>query len=200
MTKRYMDVPPSLHPSVTQWWKKAISLKPRELAKRIWSLVSSLPVDIFFLHRLEKVCARNGKKMLCIILTDRMGDIIAAEPVARHFRTNTEHLVWLVQPRYQDLLRYNPNIDTIQTVSSYTETILLRKIFKNIIWTDLHFDGYQCDRFGIRAHNPNQQGLTSHNYYNFGALTNVFAIIGTGHPVDDKPKIYPDKNLTSLVI
>ncbi|MCB5944626.1 hypothetical protein [Acidocella sp. KAb 2-4] len=120
-----------------------------------------------------------------------MGDSIAAEPVARRFRSPTEHLVWLVQPRYQDLLRYNPHIDTVQTVSSYTETILLRYLFKNIRWNNLHFDGYHCDRFGLRANNPNVMGLNVANYFDFGALTDVFSITGTGKILGGKPPDLP---------
>jgi heptosyltransferase-3 len=130
-----------------------------------------------------------------------MGDIIAAEPVARHLKNTTEYLVWLVQPRYQDLLRYNPYLDAVQTVSSYTETILLRKLLPNIRWSNLHFDGYRCDRFGLPCHNKILQGLNADNYYNFGTLADVFALTGTGKILDKKPRVYqnPDFNATSFL-
>jgi len=135
----------SLSLNIRQWLRKASRLKLRDISKRLWSLAASLPRSTLALRELQQNAVRERKVLRCIILTDRMRDIIAAEPLARHLRSPTEHLVWLVQPRYQDLLRYNPYVDTVQTVSSYTETIVLRHLFKNIRWDNFHFGGYHCE-------------------------------------------------------
>jgi heptosyltransferase-3 len=193
---------PSENPTsltLRQWLDRARRLPVMEVFRRLRGLAVSVPRSFFALNELARTARQQGKTLQCLILTDRLGDIIAAEPVARHVRDNGKLTVWLVQKRYQDLLRYNPNIDLIQTVSSYTETILLRQLLPKIEWRDLHFDGYLCDRFGLRAHNPIARGVNSKNYYDFGPLCDVFALTGTGIFLNTQPTLYPDPSFNAEI-
>jgi heptosyltransferase-3 len=158
-----------------------------------------IPRSYIALRHEERLAKTNGKTLRALILTDRLGDIIAAEPVARNLRSPGERLIWLVQKRYLDLLRFNPALDSVIVVSSYTETLIFRRIFKKIYWKNLHFDGYRCDRFGIMAHNEVACGINSSNYYENGrSLADVFALIGLGRILPGRPRVYPDPSFNAL--
>jgi heptosyltransferase-3 len=180
--------------TLTQWIMRAVRLRPREIVRRIRALTSSLPRSFASLQHHKNLAKRQGKHLQCIVLTDRFGDIIAAEPVARHLCSAEIYTIWLVRPQYQDLLRFNPDLDAVQIVSSYTETIILKKLMPNLIWRILHMDGYLCNYFGFRCKNPNEKHLDLTNYYNFGSLCDVYAISGTGEILAESPRLYLDPN------
>ena len=199
LTDSNMIAPAAPETSAQTWLQRALRLSLRDAFSRIFVLFRSIPRSVLALRREGRLAANNGQALRALILTDRLGDIIAAEPVARHMRNPGERLIWLVQPRYLDLLRFNPELDSIITLSSYTETLLLRRIFRKICWNDLHFDGYRCDRFGIRSHNTVPSGITSDNYYaEERSLADVFALIGLGRVLPERPRVYPDTNFNAL--
>lgn len=180
-----------------QWLKRALNLPFREIVTRVFRLTVSVPQNLIKIRRYQYIAASLGKSVHFIALTDRLGDILAAESTVRKIKKSSNYIVWVCQTRFTDLLKFNPEIDAILPVSSYTEMIILRTIDKKNKWTNLHIDGYLCDKFGFRANNKTPSNINLQNYYNFGTLADVYSLIGTGQISNAIPRIYPDRNFNA---
>jgi heptosyltransferase-3 len=127
-----------------------------------------------FRHRTGK----NKKRIILINLTEHMGDIVATEPVARHLRQKNPgaYIVWCVNEKFADLVRHNPALDAIITVTCIAEWILLKKMIRKIIIVfDLHLNGRSCSTYKLTNKNPNTKRITVFNYLRFGNLLDVFS-------------------------
>jgi ADP-heptose:LPS heptosyltransferase len=98
----------------------------------------------------------------------------------------------MVRPRFAGLLKFNPTIDHIVPVTSYTEAVLLKRLFPGATWNVLYKHRMSCNVFGVGVNNPNSVNLDDRNYYDFGCLADVYSLIGLGEPTAKVPKIFPD--------
>ena len=178
--------------TLREWTKRGLSLHWREILRRILKLLVKTIKNYFVIQKLHQTAKNEGKSVLFIILTERLGDIIAGHPAAAGLEKPSQKIVWLVRDQYENMLKFNAHISNIVTVSSYTETIFLRKIFKEYEWKDLQPDGYLCNMFGVTIKNPNKFGINRENYYEFGTLSDIYSLIGLGHKSESHPKIYKD--------
>jgi heptosyltransferase-3 len=152
------------------------------------SLVKSLGCNITRLYRLR----RDGAAMTAIILTGRLGDIIAAHAVLPALAAPGKRLIWLARPGYVGLLADNPALHAALPVTSYTEARLLRLLFRNTDFLDLHVDKSVCETFKFSVRNPNRHGIALDNFYHFGTLSDVYCLIATGKPASARPRIVCD--------
>lgn len=120
---------------------------------------------------LGKYVGRARSPTMAIALIEHLGDIVAAEPVARAARRRfpRHRIVWLVKSAYAELPASYPPVDRVVTVRCLTETMLLRAcgLFDEV-W-DLHLSGRACERCRIPLVRPGH-GPDTATYYRFGNL------------------------------
>ena len=147
------------------------------------------------LNNFFKIWAKNKNtdEVIVISLTEHIGDIIASEPISRYLKNNfTNKIVWVVNQKYSNFVRYNPTIDHLICVDSMSEWIYLKKLLKayKIKVFDLHVDQNRCNKYFLTIKNPNSMGISTYNYYNFGNLLGVFCLNASIPLINDTPKFY----------
>ena len=118
--------------------------------------------------------SRKRRPVVAIALIEHMGDIVAAEPIARLARRQfpTGYVCWITHVPYASLPNSYPEVDHVIEVRCLSEWMLLQKLdLFDVIW-DLHINGRVCPQCGIRqiklSYSPNEQ-----NYYEYGSLLDV---------------------------
>lgn len=143
---------------------------------------------------------RNRKDIILINLTEHMGDIVATEPVAAHLRNENPdaYIIWCVNKKFGELVKYNPALDAIITVTCIAEWIILKKIIGKMITVfDLHLNGRSCGTYKLTNKNPNTIGITVFNYLGFGNLLDVFSKTAGIHNIKRRTPFFhfsPDKS------
>jgi heptosyltransferase-3 len=161
--------------------------KAREFARQFyWAVRRNKPSPLHILKVLpaflsnalklirRRSFSRQRRKWVAIALLEHMGDIVAAEPIARLARRRfpDAEIWWITRATYQSLPASYADVDEVLNVGCLTEWILLRqlKLFDET-W-DLHLDGRTCPKCCIplirSAGLPKQE-----NYYDFGSLLDV---------------------------
>jgi ADP-heptose:LPS heptosyltransferase len=190
------DDPISLTPLA--FIRRATRLPIKDLFGRVGRLSLSLPASIIAIWRFMRCAARQRKRPIYVLLTGRMGDLIAAEPVIRHIKQPNDYVVWLCRPRYAGVLEFNPYVDEIRLVTSDFEAALLMRLFSEQRWINLLLDGTRCNVFGTKLKNPNTFGVTIENHYSFGTNTGVLGLLGAGAKLNDRPRLYFDPSFDVL--
>ncbi len=162
----------------------SILLKDHALRKSLWQ-------NLRFLLA-ENKATHTGT--ILINLTEHMGDIVAAEPVARQLRKDNPNarIIWCVNEKFSDILKYNPSLDHVLTVTCITEWILLKKMVAHrLVVHDLHLKGRSCRKYKITNKNNNNSGIDIFNYLDKGSLLDVFVkTAGLKYPEQDAPNFY----------
>ncbi|MCA9739520.1 MAG: glycosyltransferase family 9 protein [Gemmatimonadota bacterium] len=127
---------------------------------------------------------------VAVALVEHMGDIVAAEPVARRVRAlyPQAHIVWVVRPAYAQLPRAFAAVDEVLLVRCLTEWIHLSRadLFDAVF--DLHLDGRDCARCKVPIRRDvSGHGVTLHNYYADGPLLSAFCRSAGLAVLDDGP-------------
>lgn len=135
-----------------------------------------------------------GKSELVIInLSEHMGDIIAAEPISRHLRSlyPAATLIWCVNNRFTELVRYNPALNGLLSVTCIAEWILIKKLFSPWIrMVDLLPDGRSCGTYKLTNRNKSKSGLSVFNYLEQHNLLQAFADAGGLTEVEDETPLF----------
>jgi heptosyltransferase III len=119
-----------------------------------------------------------NRKLVVIALVEHMGDIVAAEPIARHVRQEwpEAYILWCVRAPYSELIGSNPHVDQALVVRCLTEWIHLRAkggLFDEII--DLHFNNRGCNTCRVPIQKSEGDSRVSmNNYLRLGNLLTVF--------------------------
>ena len=174
--------------------RKLAKLFTVQSARRARALLSSLPRSFRRLKALDAQARAQGQTLRLIVLPERMGDVVAAEPIARALRRNEEdYLVWVIGRSFADLVRFNPNIDDILEITCLTEWMALDALTPGIAKTRLYVDGVHCSWFGGPAlRNRNAFGIDMDSYFEHGSLLEVFSLLGLGRRVNERPRAWPD--------
>ncbi len=141
--------------------------------------------------RLRKGRPRGGRQVMAIVLLERMGDIVAAEPLARLARRTFPDawICWIVQAPYVALPKHYPEIDDTIVVRCLTEWMLVERLrLFDVVW-NLHIDGTDCPHCCI----PRHDGVvpTRRDYFHHGGLLAV-QCLSAGLPVlDESPVLAP---------
>lgn len=186
---RRSEAPTSL--SILQYFKRAARLPVQELIRRCGSLAWRLTRNIVVVQKLVQTADSLGKAPHFLVMTQKLGDIIAAETVIDEVKKENDYLVWVCETRYSSLLRWHPKIDAILEVSSYSEAVLLSRLIRNFRWTRLGIDETLCNTFGLKIRNKNAVGINARNFYDFGSLADVYSLIASGKTISRHPALYP---------
>lgn len=132
-----------------------------------------------FMHNAIRLAAhiwmfRDRRPAVAIALIEHMGDIVAAEPIARLARRRFPgaRIFWITRAPYVALPDSYPEVDRVVIVGCLTEWILLQCLgLFDLVW-DLHINGRVCPYCSIPQVKPgvlpNEQ-----NYYDYGNLLDV---------------------------
>jgi ADP-heptose:LPS heptosyltransferase len=150
-----------------------------------------------------KLRARLSRRKLTVIgLAERMGDIVACEPVSRRLRGlyPGDIILWAVRPGYRDLVKGNAHLDGDLRIHCITEWLWLRELGLFDRTCDLHIKGKYC---GICQYHFVQMygvgNVTLHNYFNYGSLLRSFSL-SAGYPMDEGgPSVYIDRDAVRAV-
>jgi len=116
------------------------------------------------------------RRTVAIALVEHLGDIIAAEPVARFARQQYPdgHILWIARRPYTQIAARFASVDAVLPVTCLTEWLLLRAVGVGAPTWDLHLKGRYCPRCQIPALKSGPAAtLDPANYYDFGNLLAV---------------------------
>ncbi len=154
------------------------------------ALAGSLPANIIRLNELAGQAAAAQKTVTAIILTGRLGDLVAAQSILPLLAAPGKILIWLVKPHYADILAHNPSLAAIIPVTSTTEALLLRRLVPAITWRNLHIDKTFCQDFGFPIRNPNPHSIDFDNFYNTRPLADIYGLLAADRILGAPPIIH----------
>lgn len=140
---------------------------------------------------------RGRGPLVAIALIEHMGDIVAAEPIARYVRAMhpRAYVVWIVRPSYAEIPRSYPEIDQAICIGCLTVWMLLRKsrVFPDVF--DLHISGRTCSvcEFPLLKVEGDPR-ISLENYFDYGNLLTVQCAVSGLPRIDDGPKIQVPKS------
>ena len=135
-----------------------------------------------------------------IFLVQSIGDIVANEPIARYLKSlvPASKVRWIVHKNFSAVLEYNPNIDEVVKVNSFSDGEDLCKTLSerhgNII-VDCHFNGLVVDAERGPHRNPVNAGINVYTHYYFGPLLSSFSTAAGLPPLDEAPVFHLRPNL-----
>ena len=143
---------------------------------------------------LERLDRREpGRPTIVVALLDHLGDLVAAEPIARHLkRTRPEaRVLWVVGRRFRELVETNPHVDAVLPIGCTTEWTELARGGIPAEVVDLHVTGRSCgtcQRWHVRE--GDRSGIDITNYYHHGNLLEIFCKVAGLPILDDGPRVY----------
>ncbi|MBI4405990.1 MAG: glycosyltransferase family 9 protein [Deltaproteobacteria bacterium] len=136
-----------------------------------------------------------SRTIALINLDERLGDILACEPIARHVKHGSPDtlLFWAVGKPYVELLETNPSVDKVITVRCFRETSWLWKVgfFDEIV--DLSIPGRGCCVCEVmpKKENPYDTSINLINYRFFGnTLLGTFCRCAGIRVLDETPQLF----------
>ena len=144
--------------------------------------------------------SRDRRPVLAIALLEHIGDIVAAEPIARLAReTYPGHRVfWITRQVNKPLIQSYASVDRVITVGCLTEWMLLWRLgLTEVVW-DLHVRDRVCNVCGIP--------LTKHkevpdigDYFRFGNLLEVQCLCAGLPRLAAGPRIDPPSGAKAAI-
>ena len=136
---------------------------------------------------------REKRPMVLVGMVEHLGDVVAAEPVARYLREQhpEARVVWAVRDSYRELIDSNPHIDEALPVGCLTEWLGLRESHAFDWVVELQIPGRACERCQVTlAGDAQGHGITLANYYHHGNLLRIFCAVAGLPPLDGGPQVY----------
>ncbi|MCR5566929.1 MAG: glycoside hydrolase family 99-like domain-containing protein [Clostridiales bacterium] len=127
-----------------------------------------------------------------IFCAESMGDIVAAEPIARCLKDRDPDgkIHWIVRKAFAEIVKYNPNIDETIEIEYLAQGMdLCKKLSRqqeNII-VDTHFDGRMCSKTRKVHINKNNPQVNEGTYLYYGSLLASFCLSAGLPPVKEGP-------------
>ena len=163
----------------------------RQALNHLRQLLSRRPNLIYRLLRLRLKAAKERRPLVFILLCERMGDILACEPISREIREAQPDalIVWLAGERYTEVVACFPAVDEVVAVTCIAELLRTERWMGGSRRVNLHLDGKECYLCGT----PRVQrgtGIDTENYYNHGTLYQAFRkVAGWGAGVSRSPQL-----------
>jgi ADP-heptose:LPS heptosyltransferase len=157
-------------------------------------MLALLPAFVLNAIRLVRRIHSSGDRRpkVAIALVEHMGDIVAAEPIARLARQRFPDawICWIARAPYASLPASYPEVDHVVAVRCLTEWMLLRRLgLFDVVW-DLHVNARMCPRCCIPQIKPgvlpDQQ-----NYFDYGSLLDVQCLAAGLPRLADGPALTP---------
>ena len=142
------------------------------------------------------------KPSVGIALVEHLGDIVAAEPVLAPLRERhpDAELTWVVREPYRDLVEHHPLLDSVLTVRSLGEWLMLKPKRPFDVVYDLHVTGRQDPRtFATVERDGSSAGVNASNYYEHGCLLDIAAGYAGVEPREREPRLYPPPGAVARV-
>lgn len=121
----------------------------------------------------RKKARKQGNPLVALALVEHLGDIVAAEPIARLARIKFPNawIAWFVRKPYQALPNAYPEVTEVIVVQCLTEWLLLWSYGAiNVVW-DLHISERPCPVCKVFFQKPGEPGkVTYQTYYDLGNL------------------------------
>lgn len=151
---------------------------------------------------------RNKTSITFIVnLYERLGDIIATEPIARHLKSKYPDckIIWTIRKQYLSLIQYNPFIDEVIIVSSLqqVDSITKKEESRGVIIIDCLFHRRRDDgqpppsHFHVNTSNPL---INYSNYFLYGGLLECFCLSSGLPRLKDKPKLWINESKSIKVL
>ena len=130
--------------------------------------------------------------LFVVLLIERLGDIVAAEPISRYLKELSPHgeTIWVVKKAFRDLVEYNPYIDKVVEVSNLTEgELYCRKAMANskAIFVNCVLHKTVCPVTNRIFANENNPKITLFTYYAIGNLLETTALSAGLPRLTDSP-------------
>lgn len=136
--------------------------------------------------------SRDRRPVLAIALLEHIGDIVAAEPIARLAREAFpgHRVFWITRRVNQGLIESYPDVDRIVTVGCLTEWMLLWRLgLMDVVW-DLHVGNRICNECGVPL--VKRDGAPDlDTYFRFGNLLDVQCLCAGLPKLARAPRIDP---------
>lgn len=145
-------------------------------------------------HDLRAGGGSGPRRVVGIALVDHLGDLVAAEPVARHLRREhpDDAIVWIVRDAYRELPSAFADVDEVWTVGCLTEWIRLREDHPFDRLVDLHVRGRSCGVCQEKLERTDgDPAIDIGNYYAHGDLLQVFCRSAGLAPIESAPRLNP---------
>lgn len=145
----------------------------------------------------------GGRPLVTIALTEHMGDIIAAEPVAREARRRFPGAVirWVVRHGYASLPAGYDGVDEVVPVACLTEWLCARCLgVPGEVW-DLHVGGGRaCPRCAVSLPPGGAAArVTFETYYLLGNLLTAQCLNAGIPPLTEAPRLPPNRAAATTV-
>jgi ADP-heptose:LPS heptosyltransferase len=168
----------------------------RNCPEHFQGLVRRFPRNAARLAGLRARARLTGRRLIVIALAERLGDIVACEPMIRHLRALHPNalIVWAGRSPYLDMVRYHPQLDGVIPLHCITEWNWLRNLPLFDLVCDLHISGKFCgacrEKRHLKKDGPNAN-ISIYSYYRFGSLIESFSR-SADMPVTraEQPKLY----------
>ena len=141
--------------------------------------------------QLERVRGK-GLPLVALALVEHMGDIVAAEPVARDARRKFPNakILWFVRKPYRALPAAYLEVTEVIVVRCITEWLLLWSYgVLDVVW-DLHLSERPCPLCHVFFRKPGEMGkITYETYYEFGNLLETQCMSAGIDKLNDGPAL-----------
>lgn len=163
-------------------------------------LESSRPIDTEIIYRQIAAIDQNEKLNIYIHCIESFGDIVACEPLTRHLKENFKECTihWILKKEYYRLVQFNPYIDNIIMVNCLSDSIDIcdnKRVEKNNIIIDCHYDGRICSHTKRIHSNKNNSIINEKTYFNYGGILENFCLTAGLPPLDVQPIFWQKENI-----
>lgn len=160
------------------------------------------PLDTSVIERKAKENHAKGigENQYYVFCAESMGDILAAEPIARYLKKQDPKgkIHWIVRKPFVDVVKYNPNIDEVIEIEYLAQGMdMCKKLAKqtgNII-VDTHFDGRMCSKTRKVHINKNNPQVNEGTYLYYGSLLASFCLSAGLPVINDGPIFWQKKDV-----
>ena len=147
--------------------------KYTHIVGKFWSF------GVKYLHLRSLKNGLGNQRLVAIILSEQMGDIIACEPIVREVRNRhpNDYIIWVVREAYVELVRHHPDLDGFLIEKCPGERVrLLNSGIYDVVY-NLHISHRKCKYCPEDPVNPTADaiGLNFDNYYDRGDLLYIFS-------------------------
>ncbi len=134
------------------------------------------------------------KDAVVINLVERLGDIVAAEPIIRYLKKQypARPIYWAAMVDYEEVFRYNPHLaGFIPIYDKEQYDAWLKTIPSSALVYNLHFGSKHTDKLGIITNAKAPKNTTEENYWDNGeSLLEIFCKIAGLPALKDAPVFY----------
>ena len=134
----------------------------------------------------------SGRPSVVVAMVECMGDIVAAEPIARLVRQLHPHhrVVWVTKRGFTSIPAAFQAVDSVFEVSCLSEWLLLWRLNPGCLVYDLHPVGHHCGECGLPVKKPKTL-VTVTDLLVGRNLLSAMCLSGSLPEVEDSPSLTP---------